>query len=444
MASAILPIRNDRQSAGFMSNFTESNLNFTRLQNIPNRNPNRKVHQQLPSSAPPINSVPANASGYRYITFRLGSYTRRELQGLKKRLISDLQRVRILRQFVHHYAPPLESPIASVMAVPFSGQKRSKPVDLGIIKSKKPCGRVSVAQRRKLLMRECGQILGKLMKHKHGWVFNTPVDAAAMKLYDYHNVISNPMDLGTIKSKLLKNEYESPLAFASDVRLTFENAMVYNGRGSDVFAMAERLLLMFENMLSSAQNLSGFVANQVKKQNCLADVTISVEKPVISEPIAANLGKQMIRAVSVKPVMTEDEKSEMAKSLMNVQLGRGGMKQIMEIVKKDAGLEHQGDEIELDLAVLDNDTLWELRWFMNSILSKKAAIPCVQTDNGVEEDVDIGEEMQLSNFPSVVIEKDVVNGSSSSSDSSSDSDSSSSESGASYNEHEVNSTPHEF
>ncbi|KAI3519314.1 hypothetical protein L1887_08343 [Cichorium endivia] len=43
------------------------------------------------------------------------------------------------------------------------------------------------------------------------------------------------MDLGTIKSKFSKNEYESPLAFASDLRLTFQNAMVYNGKGSEVF-----------------------------------------------------------------------------------------------------------------------------------------------------------------------------------------------------------------
>ena len=45
------------------------------------------------------------------------------------------------------------------------------------------------------LMKMCRQLLTKLMKHKHGWVFNKPVDAAAFGLHDYHQIIKRPMDL---------------------------------------------------------------------------------------------------------------------------------------------------------------------------------------------------------------------------------------------------------
>ncbi|KAI3665601.1 hypothetical protein L6452_44230 [Arctium lappa] len=532
MASAFLHSRNEPRSSDINKFSNNSKLNFTGLENItspnpsPNPNPNPncshffigntsrdviwKNREQRPASAPPgvafngssMNSAPVN---YRYITFRLGSYTRRELKELKKRLISDLERVRTLRHWMcstpvpksNYHPPQMELPTAPEVALKGNerqksavGQKRTKPAP-AIRDTKKQCGRVkNNVQRSKVVMRKCGQILAKLMKHKHGWVFNTPVDAVALKLYDYHSIITNPMDLGTIKSKLAKNEYESPLAFASDVRLTFQNAMVYNGKGSGVFLMAERLLLLFEDMFNQTPQKT--VGDQAKKkQNRSGKVPVLVEKPVSDVGVAletlpvsnvtttsnqldpqvavlkksVNLGKPkpmamempMVRDVN-KRVMTAEEKSELAGSLLNLQLGPEGMDQIMGIIKKGVlGVEHEGDEIELDLGVLDDETLWELHSFIGSCSCKKAAtsnmntnlVSCVQANNcagskavvgeeegrkkdGGEEDIDIGEdEIAVSNFPCVEIEKDGVNGGSGSSSScSSSSDSSSSSSGS--------------
>ncbi|KAJ0020860.1 hypothetical protein Pint_31798 [Pistacia integerrima] len=52
-------------------------------------------------------------------------------------------------------------------------------------------------------------LLKKLIKHKHGWVFNAPVDIKAIGLTDYCAIIKHPMDLGTVKSRLNKNWYKS-------------------------------------------------------------------------------------------------------------------------------------------------------------------------------------------------------------------------------------------
>lgn len=428
MASAILQTRNDSRSTDFITKFTDNtNVNFTRLHNFTNRNPNpnpnftnreifRKNHQQLQLSSPPepafirssISSAPVNAPvndpalangyGYRYITFRLDSYTRRELKSLKKRLMSDLERVRLIKQFV--CSPKPELPKVAEVFSPVNERKRSG-IGMKRRETKKQCGgRMTNAQKRKMMMRECGKVLGKLMKHKHGWVFNTPVDAAALKLYDYHNVVSKPMDLGTIKSKLGKNEYESVLEFASDVRLTFENAMLYNGKGSDVFVMAERLLLLFEGMFNSTY--SKLAVNRTKKQNCSPSVPVSVEKLVSNStvalemeigrerererPLVVSQAKAMIRVVK-KPEMTAEEKSELAASLWNLELGPEGMNQIMAIVKKGVGLEHEGDEIELDLAVLDNETLWELHSFIGGYTFRNNAATAFNTNGVVTDNV---------------------------------------------------------
>lgn len=47
-------------------------------------------------------------------------------------------------------------------------------------------------------------------------------------LYDYLQVVKVPMDLGTIRNKLAKNEYKKAAEFARDVRLVWDNCKLYN------------------------------------------------------------------------------------------------------------------------------------------------------------------------------------------------------------------------
>jgi hypothetical protein len=84
------------------------------------------------------------------------------------------------------------------------------------------------------------------MVHPAGWVFNKPVDPVALNIPDYFSIISIPMDLGTVKSKLGKNCYASIKEFADDIRLTFSNAMLYNPPTNNVHKMAEELNGIFE------------------------------------------------------------------------------------------------------------------------------------------------------------------------------------------------------
>lgn len=93
---------------------------------------------------------------------------------------------------------------------------------------------------------QCSIILKKLMSHKAGWIFNQPVDPVVLNIPDYFAIISKPMDLGTIKSKLEKDMYSDIEEFASDVKLTFSNAMLYNPPANLVHKMAKQLNQIFE------------------------------------------------------------------------------------------------------------------------------------------------------------------------------------------------------
>jgi hypothetical protein len=45
---------------------------------------------------------------------------------------------------------------------------------------------------------------------------------------DYFNVISHPMDLGSVRSRLDSGYYQEWRDFMSDVKLVFSNATTYN------------------------------------------------------------------------------------------------------------------------------------------------------------------------------------------------------------------------
>ncbi|KAM9326982.1 bromodomain-containing protein 2 [Gastrophryne carolinensis] len=98
-------------------------------------------------------------------------------------------------------------------------------------------------------LKYCNGILKELLSKKHGayaWPFYKPVDATALGLHDYHDLIKHPMDLSTIKKKMENREYRDAQEFAGDVRLMFSNCYKYNPPDHDVVAMARKLQDVFE------------------------------------------------------------------------------------------------------------------------------------------------------------------------------------------------------
>jgi hypothetical protein len=115
------------------------------------------------------------------------------------------------------------------------------------------------------------EILSKLMTHPRNdrGLYNVPVDPVALGLPTYTALVKvrlpalmcqfggrltrlsmqHPMDLGTIKSRLVHGEYVEIDAFAADVRLVFENAMLFNDKNHYVHVNAAVLLQLFENAM---------------------------------------------------------------------------------------------------------------------------------------------------------------------------------------------------
>ncbi|CAI2356451.1 unnamed protein product [Caenorhabditis sp. 36 PRJEB53466] len=77
-------------------------------------------------------------------------------------------------------------------------------------------------------------------------VFYQPVDPIKLKIFDYLDVITNPMDLQTIKKKLDNKQYIEPEEFEADMNLMINNCCTYNPKGSAVHQNALDMKTFFD------------------------------------------------------------------------------------------------------------------------------------------------------------------------------------------------------
>lgn len=404
-------------------------------------------------------SVP-DPSPSGHVTIRPSELSRREAQVLRARLTGELSRVRALLSEIDGWEA-----------------RRRRPAE-----PPRQRGHVSPPPALQAAMRKrCTQILTRLRKQKISVWFNSPVDVERLKLHDYHAIIRNPMDLGTVKENLAFGRYPSHEAFAADVRLTFSNALRYNPADHHVHRYASNLLATFEGLYKEA--LSWFEQECQRLEPPMPLALPPPPQPPVPMPMQAppRIGGGGRRP---KPKAREPNKREMSdeeKHKLRVEIGNlpeekmGNVLQIVQKRNTDPAL--MGEVVELDFDEMDVETLWELDRFvvnckkalsksrrtvaMNGDAVDATAIVPIEDDtvqvnvhhqpavveigdsendtpekrvsevDMVDEYVDIGDEMPTANYQSVEIERDAQvasssSGSDSGSSASSDSDSRSS------------------
>mmetsp|Transcript_9910 Transcript_9910/g.13613 ORF Transcript_9910/g.13613 Transcript_9910/m.13613 type:complete len:498 (-) Transcript_9910:187-1680(-) len=81
--------------------------------------------------------------------------------------------------------------------------------------------------------------LKKISAHKYAHVFKQPVSLEEAP--DYDEIIKQRMDLSTIKKNLVDGKITTTQEFWRDLLLMFQNAMIYNMKGSEIYNMAVKL-----------------------------------------------------------------------------------------------------------------------------------------------------------------------------------------------------------
>ncbi|WAR30346.1 BRDT-like protein [Mya arenaria] len=88
-------------------------------------------------------------------------------------------------------------------------------------------------------------LLKGVWKHQFAWPFQVPVDPVKLNLPDYYDIIKQPMDLGTIKTRLETMYYHSAKECIQDFNQMFTNCYIYNKPGEDIVHMAQALEKVF-------------------------------------------------------------------------------------------------------------------------------------------------------------------------------------------------------
>ncbi|KFU85718.1 Bromodomain-containing protein 9, partial [Chaetura pelagica] len=100
-------------------------------------------------------------------------------------------------------------------------------------------------------------------KDPHGFFASPVTDSIAP---GYSMIIKHPMDFGTMKDKIAKNEYKSVTEFKADFKLMCDNAMTYNRPDTVYYKLAKKILHTGFKMMSKAA--------------LLGDEDTAVEEPV--------------------------------------------------------------------------------------------------------------------------------------------------------------------
>lgn len=79
-------------------------------------------------------------------------------------------------------------------------------------------------------------------------MFYEPVDYKKLKLPDYPKIITHPMDMGTVRQKLVDGKYSDPMEVQKDMELMFHNCYRYNPPSNSVVKAAKKLDTIFHKM----------------------------------------------------------------------------------------------------------------------------------------------------------------------------------------------------
>ncbi|KAG0483354.1 hypothetical protein HPP92_011438 [Vanilla planifolia] len=317
------------------------------------------------SSAPKRRCISLNAgrcAGF-YVPIHvisLSKMTGSQRKTLEMKLRRELEQVqKIQKKMFSSTKAKLNGAVPSSSSCPIvkkqecTGQNVSQPKRgiSGRFESTKP---VPSAPSVTVLMKQCETLLKRLMAHQYAWVFNVPVDIVKLNIPDYLTVIKQPMDLGTIKSKVASGAYSSPLDFASDVRLTFSNAMIYNPPGNDVHGMADVMSKFFEKRWKQIEKKAISAGSSQKRELETAKTAIECLKS--GSPQKDHIDTML----HSEPKMTDDEKLALSRRL---SLMSEFPPNIIDFLKQHTNNANQNseDEIEIDFDSLSVNALFELK-----------------------------------------------------------------------------------
>lgn len=131
--------------------------------------------------------------------------------------------------------------------------------------------------------KRCTDILKELKKNPASLDFRYPVPYQEMRLFDYPEIIKNPMDLSTVDKKLKARKYETVDDFVSDINLIFSNCYLYNGPPGPMAVVSEhaaKLEEVFKNALAKLPVVVSGFSQCGHTSLCFQDIILVMDNAI--------------------------------------------------------------------------------------------------------------------------------------------------------------------
>lgn len=171
-------------------------------------------------------------------------------------------------------------------------------------------------------------IVRAMWRHEYAWPFQQPVDAKKLGLPDYHRIIKNPMDLGTIKKRLENNYYWSGQECIQDINTMFTNCYTYNSRHEDVVKMAHILENIFLTKVVDMPREEVVVEQQKKGKSVKSRPSATVTSGPSAAPGSSNSGFHTVLTAKASKRKADTTSALSDSDKVNVASTRGSCRRI--------------------------------------------------------------------------------------------------------------------
>ncbi|OHS95946.1 Bromodomain containing protein [Tritrichomonas foetus] len=220
------------------------------------------------------------------------------------------------------------------------------------------------------VLKTCQEITKSFISRAINVFFLNPVDPEMDDLPDYHKIVTNPMDLTTVETKLNQSQYSSPTQWYNDMCLIYENAIRYHTENSIWGIIAEQLLDDFKKA-ASGLNISNQAewAEQLAKQKQKLGEVIS-NSPIKHGPdVLINGCIKRAEGLGRFPRDMIPELITRLNKLFERDEGRTAFFQIMKLTQKEQPVtpDEEGNSV-VDVEKLKDHTLNAVSLFVQAIL----------------------------------------------------------------------------
>lgn len=177
----------------------------------------------------------------------------------------------------------------------------------------------------------CSSIVKELSSKKYSsfnYPFLEPVDPVSMNIPTYFDYVKDPMDLGTIASKLSNWEYQTLEQFENDIRLVFKNCYAFNPDGTIVNMMGHRLEEIFNNRWADRPDIQESESESEPESDIEDDIPSDISDSDIDETLITNPAIQYLeeQLSRMKVELQQLKKQELDKIRKERRLARGTKK----------------------------------------------------------------------------------------------------------------------